>query len=185
MNFLESLSQTIAHQNQKQHHIFLGIFLGSIVGLAGGIIVYTYMQRDADCATITLCQEQTKKNDMLIAHSNRIKAEEERIQALLDENKGFSIKTFFETLILDQKLTPEPGWDTEARSIEGNETFDEIILTALFKNQTTQSLVTLLHVLETHEIVYIKELEIKKEAKKTISFEIIIATKKRKQFWED
>jgi len=114
-----------------------------------------------------------------------VRAEEERIKALLDDNKGFSIKTFFETLTLDQKLKPELGWDTEVRSIEGNDTFDEIILTATFKKQTTQSLVSLLNVLERSEIVYIKELDIKKEEKKTISFEIILATKKRKQFWED
>jgi hypothetical protein len=185
MNFLETIAATIAAQNNKQHVLFISFALGGMTLLMGGCLAYLYMQRAHDIETITQIQEQIKKNEILIIQSERVKAEEERIKALLDENKGFSIKTFFETLTSDQKLKPELGWDTEVRSIEGNDTFDEIILTATFKKQTTQALVSLLNVLERSEIVYIKELDIKKEEKKTITFELILATKKRKQFWED
>jgi ATP-dependent Lon protease len=185
MNFLETIATHIASQNTKQQQIFIAAVLCSIALLIGGSLTYLYMQRASDIETIIQIQEQIKKNELLMAQSERIKAEEERIKELLDENKGFSIKTFFETLMLDQKLKPELGWETEVRSIEGNDTFDEIILTAQFKKQTTQSLIALLNVLERNEIVYIKELDIKKEEKKTISFEIILATKKRKQFWEE
>jgi hypothetical protein len=185
MNFLETLASSIASYNKKQQLIFIAATLGCVAVLIAGSLTYLAIQRAADIETITHIQECIKKNDILLMQSERVRAEEERIKALLDDNKGFSIKTFFETLTLDQKLKPELGWDTEVRSIEGNDTFDEIILTATFKKQTTQSLVSLLNVLERSEIVYIKELDIKKEEKKTISFEIILATKKRKQFWED
>jgi hypothetical protein len=185
MSFLESIANTITHQSSKQHQLFLATVIGTVLVGLSGIIYFLYMQRDADVATLIDLQEASKKNNTLIAKSDKIKAEEERIKALLEENKGFSIKTFFETLTREQKLTAEAGWDTEIRSIEGNDTFDEIVLSATFKNQTTQALVALLGVLDNNEIVYIKELEIKKEAKKTIAFTLTIATKKRKQFWED
>jgi len=185
MNFLDTITQTISRHNTKQHQFFLAAVMGTAVAVLVGIIYFLYTQRATDIETLLSLQEASQKNNVLIMKSDRIKLEEDRIKGLLEENKGFSIKTFFETLTLEQKLTPEPGWDTEIRSIEGNDTFDEIVLNATFKNQTTQKLVTLLTVLDNNEIVYIKELEIKKEPKKVITFTLTIATKKRKQFWED
>lgn len=185
MNFLDTIADQIARQNNKQHQTFIATILGVALLCLGGIVYFLYTQQAGDITTLTELYDASKKYDALIMKNEKIKAEEERIKALLEENKGFSIKTFFETLTREQKLTAEAGWDTEIRGIEGNDTFDEVVLSATFKNQTTQSLVALLGVLDTNEIVYIKELEIKKEAKKTISFTITIATKKRKQFWED
>ncbi|MDQ5940865.1 MAG: hypothetical protein QG632_591 [Candidatus Dependentiae bacterium] len=185
MNLLDTISDAIAQQHKKQHRIFIAATAAIIAAMLGGIVYFLYAERESNIQLINELKEQSKKNDALMAKSERIKAEEERVQTLLEINKGFNIKTFFETLTSNQKLKAEPGWDTERRDIDGNETFDEIVLAATFKGQTTQSLVSLLGTLENNEIVYIKELEIKKDGKKTISFELTIATKKRKQFWED
>ncbi|MDQ5890386.1 MAG: hypothetical protein QG604_260 [Candidatus Dependentiae bacterium] len=185
MSFLETIADTISQQTKKQHKIFI-LTIGSLLSLSLiGIVYFLYAQRDGDIQTITSLYEQIKKNDSLMAKSERTKAEEDRVQALLESYKGFSIKTFFETLTSEQKMKAETGWETATCNIEGNETFDEIVLAATFKGQTTQTLVSLLNALETHENVYIKELEIKKEGKKNITFDLTIATKKRKQFWED
>jgi len=185
MNFFDVLATTLAEQNKKQHKLFLLASLGIIVALSISGLYYLHMQRGSDIEELVALQELSKKNDGLMMKSERIQLEADRIQTLLESNKGFSIKTFFEGLTQEQKMKPEAGWETETRSIEGNDTFDEILLPATFKGQTTQSLVSLLAALENHELVYIKELEIKKESAKTISFQITIATKKRKQIWED
>lgn len=185
MNFFESLIESVSQQTKEQHKLFVAsLLIGAFVSCAG-LLYYFYMRRAADIATIQTLQEQSRKNDVLLNKSRAIQAEADRVQALLENNQGFSIKTFFESLTQEQKLKPEPGWETETHSIEGNDTFDEIALPASFKNQTTQTLVSLLGALEHHEIVYIKELEIKKEGPKNIGFQLTIATKKRKQIWED
>ncbi len=185
MSFLETIIQTITQQTSKQHQVFLISVMSVAFASIGGIIYFLYTQRATDVATLIALQEVSQKNNVLIGKSEKVRAEAERISGLLEENKGFSIKTFFESLTQEQKLKPEQGWGTEIRSIEGNDTFDEIILNATFKNQTTQALVGLLGVLDNNEIVYLKEVEIKKETPKTITFVLTIATKKRKQFWED
>jgi len=185
VNILDAIADKIIHQTGKEHRIFLSVVLGLLALALAGTTYVLYMQREADIEAINGLNEIIKKNDALMAKSERISAEEERIKALLDEHKGFSIKTFFESLTNEQKLKPEPGWDTEARAIEGNDAFDEIVLTAQFKGQTTQALVTLLGVLDNNPIVYVKEVAIKKEGSKTITFDLTIATKKRKSIWED
>ena len=185
MNFFETIAETIAHQSKQRHKVLVTSVLGGVFMVCGALLYFFYTHREADVQTITSLQEQSKKNDALISKSACIQAEADRIQALLESNQGFSIKTFFESLMQEQKLKPEPGWETETHSIEGNDTFDEIALPASFKGQTTQTLVNLLGALEHNNIVYIKELEIKKEGAKNISFQLTIATKKRKQIWED
>jgi len=185
MSIMHDAASRIARQSAKEHQTFLLISLAVATALLGGMIYFLYSQQDTTIEALKALAEQIKKNDALIATSERIHAEEERVKTLLEDNKGFSIKTYFESLTHDQNMKPEPGWDTETHAIENNDTFDEIVLTAQFKNQTTQSLVAFLGIIEESEIVYIKELTIKKDGPKTIVFELTLATKKRKQFWED
>ena len=185
MNYVDQFITALTRLDRRKFHLYLGSILLAIAGLSGGIVYWLYSSRAQQIISLTQLQEISSKVDVAIRNHEKISAEEERIQALLEEHKGFSIKTYFEQFCREHSVTPESGWDTESRSIEGNDTFDEIILPAQFKNQTTQGLVSLLSSLNNNEIVYIKELEIKNDGNQTMSFDLTIATKKRKQFWED
>lgn len=185
MAALDQIIITLTSLDRKKFNLYLGIFLGVTALMAGGVIYWLHQKRSAQIKELTTLHEQTQKIDRIVENSEHVQAEEERVQNLLEENKGFSIKTYFEQFCSEHNVTAEQGWDTESRSLEGNEAFDEVILSATFKNQTTQSLVTILTSLNYNEIVYIKELEVKNEGSRKISFTLTIATKKRKQFWED
>lgn len=185
MSALDQAITTLTSLDRKKFNLYLGIVLGMVTLMAAGVVYWMYQKRSAQIQELATLHEQTKKIDRIVENSDYVSAEEERIQGLLEENKGFSIKTYFEQFCREHEVTPEQGWDTESRSLEGNEAFDEVMLSAMFKNQTTQSLVTLLTSLNYNEIVYIKELEVKNEGNRAISFTLTIATKKRKQFWED
>lgn len=185
MEFLAQLITSISALDRKKLHLYLGICLSLASFCTLGLWYTLHARRSSQIEALKQLHDQAQKNDILIAKSEHIKKEEDRIQLLLEENRGFSIKTYFEEFCREHNLQAEAGWGSESRSIEGNETFDEVLLSATFAKQTTQSLVALLSSLDNNEIVYIKELEIKKEGKSHVGCSLTIATKKRKQFWDE
>lgn len=185
MNILDNLiTRTLSLESKSLLRAIL-FMLGATAALGCVLIYFFHTARSSRIEKLSQLHEQSRKNDKIVSDSNKIKAEEERIQTMLNENKGFNIKTFVEQFCAEQKLKPEAEWTTETRSIEGNETFDEVLLPVTFKNQTTQALVTMLSGLDKQEMIYIKELIVQKEDKKKITITLTIATQKRKQFWED
>jgi len=185
---MEMFDKTVSYILSLDRKHFQQYLLVSLAGfglLCGGIIYWSHSTRNKKIDLLNQIHEQAHKNDKVLRASQKIKAEETRIQQLLEDNKEFNIKSYFEQFCQQHRITPESGWDTETLSIDGNDTFDEILLPATFKQQTTQVLVTLLNSIDKNEIVYIKELEVKRDKQKTITFTLTIATKKRKLFWED
>lgn len=185
MTQLDKLVTLITSLDRRTFTIYLGAVLGCIAALSCALLYWLYSTRAAQIVAWNKLNDQVERVQRLAEKHDRISREEDRIQGMLEENKGFSIKTFFEKFCSEHGVTAESGWDTEQRSLEGNDSFDEVILNATFKNQTTQSLVTLVGSINNTEIVYIKNIEIKNDGNRSISFNLTIATKKRKQFWED
>ncbi|MGD1997855.1 MAG: hypothetical protein PVJ92_02985 [Candidatus Dependentiae bacterium] len=185
MDIQEKVISHILSLDSKRFQQYLGVLLGIVFAGCVGTVYLFYTSRAAKIEQLTQLYDQVRKNDKIVVESDKIKAEEERIQDILSDNKGFNIKTFFETFYRQHNVQPEGDWDTEVRSIEGNDTFDEVLLPVTFKKQTTQNMVLLLSALDKHEIVYIKELEIERGEGKVITVNLTIATKKRKQFWEE
>lgn len=185
MAAMDSIIQHLLRADSKRFLQYCGGLIGFAFVASAGVIYILYTTRAAKIETLSQLHEQVRKNDKIVVESDKIKAEEERIQGILNDNKGFNIKTFFEQFYRTHNVQPDGDWDTETRSIDGNDTFDEVVLPVTFKNQTTQSMVTLLSALDKHEIVYLKELDIQKSEGKVITVSLTIATKKRKQFWEN
>jgi len=75
-------------------------------------------------------------------------------------------------------MTPEAGWAPKEEHI--SDVFDEIILTATFKNVTSDKVVKSLNMLNKEEIVYIKDFHAKNNSNKTITISVTIATKRYK-----
>ncbi len=154
------------------------IALLSIVSIVVcGIVFFVYRKSSTKISHIKQIHKLAQKAAVVLSNNARIEKEEKRIEKILIENKDFNIKSYFEQFCREHDITPEPGWDTTTNPIETNEKFDEVLLPATFKNQTTKTLAPLLEDLDKKEIVYIKELTIKKE-EDTITFDLTIATKK-------
>jgi hypothetical protein len=185
MQFLISIAHSLALFDRKKRTLFIVGVISAALALLGGLVGFLYYQKQNQIATIKALYAQVKKNDALITRHEKVEDEQARVLQLLEDNKGFTLKTFFEQLCQDQKINPEEGWETESRSVPGNETFDEILLKASFKGQTTQKLIQFIQAIENKEIVYLKEVDITKDGAKKIKFSVVLATKKRKQFWDN
>lgn len=176
--FIIKIADFIQNLNKKEFQRYLIIALSCIGLLMGSVIFYIYRSSSHLVAEIKKIERFGNKAAEILSEHEKLQKEEERIQVLLDKYKNFDIQGDFEQFFKEQNIVPEAGWGTTIETI--NPKFDEIILSASFRNQTTQKLVEFLQKLDEKEIVYIKNLTIRSEKNKKITFDISIATKKRR-----
>jgi len=181
LNRITDYIVTLKPKELKQQ---LGIIMGSAALITLGSVYYIYYTSNHSLAYIKQIQSLAEKSAAILASNERIQHEENRIQEILSQNKDFDIKSYFEQFCREHKITPEPNWGTTVNPIEGNNKFEEIILSATFKNETTKTLAKILDTLDKNEIVYLAELAIKKENDK-IAFDLVIATKKMRRVVEE
>lgn len=175
INYLQSLSK-----KQIQQY-FLVFFIG-MSGAVFGLIYFVHSKSVDLLYEIKRLESLANKATSILEENQKMEIEEQRIQAMLDADRNFNIKSYFESFCQAQGL-PSQGWG-DTRTEELNDKFDEVSLTASFKGQTTEKLVRILEDFYKKEIIYIKSLNVKQEPDKKISFNITIATKSLKSGFE-
>lgn len=178
MEFLIKISDFVQNLEKKQFQKYLIVTLGCAAAIIGSLIYYVHNHTASLINTMKSIERAANKSAQLILDAQKLKEQEDHIQNLLDKYQNFDLQGEFEKFYKEQGIDPEPGWGSSLDTI--NSKFDEEVLTATFKNQSTQKLVTYLEALEKKEIIYIKGLSVKSEKDKKISFDISIATKKRR-----
>ena len=179
MEFFIKIITSLQRLSKKEIERLIMIALASTAFLMGTLIYFIYKKSSSFVVSIKKIETIANKAVTLMHDYEKIQKEEDRITDILEKQKEFKLRTYFEQFCKEQNISPTPGWDTQEAII--NPKFDEITLQAEFKDQTTQKLIKILEELDKREIIYIKELKIKTEKEKQrISFEIIIATKKSK-----
>lgn len=182
MNIINDIANYIQKLNKKEFEKLLLIILLAVTVTCLGSIYFIYNKSSLLVENIKLTTKLANKTTSILNENKKMDFEQKRLTQILETNKNFNIKTFFEQFTQQQAIPPEPAWDTMVVPVEGNEKFDEIILTANFKNQITANLTRMLDALDKNEMVYIKELIINHEEHQKISFKITIATKRFKTF---
>ncbi|MBD3231700.1 hypothetical protein GF322_03485 [Candidatus Dependentiae bacterium] len=164
--------------NKKDFERYLAIFLITVTILVLLINYYIYSKSSNLLDKIKNMETTVRKTTKIIQEYEELESKEQELQKLLEQNRDFSIKAFFEEFCSQNQILPVPGWEAITQPLLGSDRFDEVVISATFKNQTTQKLVNILDLLEKTEMVYIKELVIKKTDNKKIDFDLTIATKK-------
>jgi len=175
INHLQSLTK-----KEFKKRLSISLLILAIICLTA--IYYIYNESSSLVQKIKTIERVANKATDILNENKKMEFEEKRLTTLLEANKEFNIKSFFEQFYQQQGMTPEPNWDTIVIPVEGNDKFDEVILNATFKKQTTTNLTRILDALDKNEMVYIKELTVKKEENKQISIQMLLATKRYKPF---
>ena len=178
MKVLNNFAIYLQTLNKKDFDRYLGLFLIVVALLSGLTTYYIYSKSKVLVAEVKKLEELVNKTTKLIHQNELLEQKEQDLQQLLGLNKEFNMKTFFEQFTAQQGMLPDPGWETITQPVEGSEKFDEVILAATFKNQTTQNLVKFLDALDKNPTIFIKDLFIKNAGNKQINFDMTIATKK-------
>lgn len=175
MEILIKTIHYIQNLNKKQLEQHIIAVLAGIALLAGIFTYFIYIESNSLLKEFKKVEDLSKKSVQILADNARLQRDAQYIQDLFDQSKDFMIKSYFETFCKEEQLTPEPGWTT--RTEEPNDRYEETSLTAIFKGQTMEKLVKILSILEKKEIIYFKNITIKNESSKKISFELTLATK--------
>ena len=185
---IEQLTNYLQALSKKEFQQYLIVGLVSIGLLATGTTYYIY-QKSSNLVT-QLKQLNRNANNIarIVARHEKLQEREQNIITLLEKYPDFNINSYFERFYTKHKITPEPNWKPEEGAViigsQENVRFQEIVLQATFKNQTMQKLVELLQDLYKETIVYIKELEIRRENAK-ITIELTLATQQYKKEREE
>lgn len=177
-SFLIEKLRVIHNLEKPLYDRYLVIVLASLGVLIGGGVYFIYSTCNNLHTEITKLQNSKKKTRKLLIDFADIDAEETRLRTVLEQNKNFNLKIYFEQFCKDFGFSAVPNWDTTTTAI--NPQVDEIALSASFKGLTTESLVRMLQGFDKTEIVFIKNLHIKGEKDKKITCEITLATVKTK-----
>lgn len=145
--------------------------------LAAGIIWYVHSQSADLVSDLISINKVSNEADTLVVQYEKMKLEEERLNKVLDDNKDFNIKTFFERMSQDQHLNVEGSWEAEIMPIAGNDSFEEIRLPITVKGQSMEGIVKLLGALEKEPMVEIKEVAVRHEGS-SLTISLLLATKK-------
>lgn len=184
MTLFEHLAALLIRLDKKHFEWTLVTIISTIGIFAAGATVFIFMQHQSARAYLAEMQRLSIENRELLATAEHLREEEERIQNLLNENKNFNIKSFFEQFCQEEGVTPDPNWETETIALADNNTFEEVKLSASFQKQTTEKLVSMLSRLDKHPLVYIKSLEITPQQPNFISVSLELATEKHKSSWD-
>lgn len=182
MEVLKKLAVYIQSLDRKQLQKYTLFFLLAVAMVIGTLTYYLYSTQVSLVKEIYQLHALANKSLKIVEENRKMSKEEQRLRDILEKDRSFTIKGFFEQFCKEQDIVPERGWDSSAQSV--NEKFDEIALTATFKGQTTEKLVKILTALDQKEIVYIKELVVRNENNGKITFDITIATKQDKAIIE-
>ncbi|MBM3892805.1 hypothetical protein FJ365_00190 [Candidatus Dependentiae bacterium] len=178
---MEALNKLVAYletldRRQFKFHV-LGFFT-AIVLLAGLFLYYLAESKNDLIVRLQALNKLATKGCHIIDIHRRIVKDEQRLKQVLEQKRGFVLQAFFEQICRDLSMTPEAGWAPKEEHI--SDVFDEIILTATFKNVTSDKVVKSLNMLNKEEIVYIKDFHAKNNSNKTITISVTIATKRYK-----
>ena len=155
-----------------EKYLFAGIV--GLVLLVGGGVYFMYLVSENLHNDINRLVAMQKKTRHLLFDYANINAEEMRLQSVLEQHKNFNLKIYFELFCKEQGLNPTSSFETSSTPI--NDQVSEIALTAAFKGLTTEKIVAMLQAFDKTEIVYLKNIHIKKDKDRTVTCEITLAT---------
>jgi hypothetical protein len=180
MKFFEKIQIYIRSLNQHNFKKNFIIFISVIAFIMISISYFIYKKSTSLIKQLDDIKHLTIQTNLISKRYQVVQNQKKYIQSLLEKEKDFEIKGFFEAFCKKHQIKSEDTWTTLTSSIEGNNQIEEVSLKATFKNQTSEKLVEILKDIEEKKIVYIKNLKIDKEKDKTISFDLTIATFKNK-----
>lgn len=182
MKIITNLAKYIQTINKKDLEKYLAIFIGIVILFCTISLYKIYEKSSVLIQKIKTTQRLAKKAENMIKKNAVLNLKEKLLHEKLKENKEFNIQTFLEQFWTQNQIKPETGWgETKILPIPGNDNFDEIELTAVFKNQTTEKLTELINELNKKDMIYIKQVTIKREPNNKITFDLTLATMKYKK----
>lgn len=153
----------------------IGTFLACITLLCAGYGYFYYSKVETLQNALKAVDKQTIEAQDLLTRLEKVKRRSEEINKILEEDKDFKLKKFFDEAT--QKLQLKQYRDADIHQEEVlNKQYIQVTLSAQFKNINTKQLCTLLQAIEEKKRIYTIELNITKSGESSIDAALTIGT---------
>lgn len=182
MEFINQIHDFITQRSQKEIYRLLGIAATIIVLMLAGLTYYHFNRMSRLRKEMDVVNRARKETQKLLSRYTAVQKQRQEINAVLEKDRAFKIKEYFNALISDQNINQQ-----NVKQIDVSQPQDlrngyfEIRLDAAITNLSMKKLTELLYVLEKNQRIYIKELQITKTQQQAIDATVTIATLQPKE----
>ena len=180
MNIIEKATHFLLSKEQEDFYKYIGGYLIGLFCACLIIVVYYFSAASSLKNTLNSLYKTQQESKILLDKVRIVEKQKERVNKLLDAEKSFKIKNYFEEVIKTLNLTSYQRKEAEVTEEEVlKNQYSEIKLSANLTGISTKQLCQMLETLEKKERIYTKNLMITKGRGPTIDATITIGTLKQ------
>jgi hypothetical protein len=178
MNFLSTTYSRIMSLEKKLFYRGVITFFGTIILLIGAMLAYYYTTVYSLKSQLVKTKRQQEEIRLLLGQFTQLQEESKKVNDVLEEEKNFKIKSFYESILQQQNLQNSQLKEAEIQEENLRSRYIEIKLTSHLQQLSTEQLCTLLETLEKKARIYIKDLSIVKIRNNNLDVVLVIGTLK-------
>ena len=177
MDFLDSLRTYIENADERELYTYYAIIGGIIFFLFGLLTYYHYSNVSWYNRELNKLNKQRTITRQILQDSKMVKAQQQKVEQILAQNKDFRIGEAYQTIIrngnLASKLVDQSA-PTTGESISGK---TEVQVTSKLKNMSMKEVTDFLVMIASVPQLYTKEISIQKPfGKPSVDVDITVAT---------
>lgn len=176
MELLKQLQNKIINFERKEFYQYTGIIFGTLSLITAGLIYYYFSKTTELQATLKKLNKNRQEVQQLLQEYKFVEKQKEAVNEMLDEERNFKLKSFFDTLTMQFNIRNQQQKEAEVTEELLHKQYTEIRLVAQFRQITMQQLCDLLNGIEQKQRVYTKELVITKTKGAALDVILTIAT---------
>ncbi len=177
MTFLEKLQKLALPLESSEFYRNTAIFLGAITLIASGIMYYHHSKTNALRSTLQKTYKLQQEAKEILERLKNVEKQSEEVNSLLEEDKNFRLKNYFDDTVSQLGLARYQKKDAEVNEDVLQKLYTEIKLTTQFQGISTKQLCELLKAIEQKSRIYTKEISIVKK-NNSLDVSLTIATLK-------
>lgn len=178
MEVLQKLQEALLGFEKKEFYKYIGIYFGVIGVLTLGLVYFYYTHVISLQSKLKRVNRSRQEVALLLEKYKYAQKQKAEVDALLNEEKSFKIKDFFDKVVQQHRLTGKQKKEAEPSDEVLHKKYTEYKLTAQFRQISTKQLCELLNSIEQKARVYTKELTITKTRGASLDVSLTIATLK-------
>lgn len=171
MSLLSRLQQVALPLERSEFYRNIGLFLGSLTLITTGIIYFNHSKTKDLRASLQRMYKSQQEAKTILDRFKIVKKQRDDINTLLEEDKNFKLKSYFDDVVAKIGLTSQQVREAEVSEDLLQKLYTEIKIIAQFRGISTKQLCELLQAIEEKTRVYTKELSI---SKKNNSLDVVL-----------
>ena len=163
MSFLKTIQEFALPLETSEFYRNISIFLGFLVLITGGIMYYHHTETAALRSSLQKMYKTQQEAKIILEKQKVVIKQREDINTVLEEDKSFKLKSFFDEIVSRNGLSSYQIKEAEVSDDILQKLYTEIKINVQFRGISTKQLCELLQALEQKARVYTKELTIIKK----------------------